>query len=359
MKKKILFGLLAVMLVALFIGAWAKPEASAQPKPEKITLGFVHIWPPTHYTQADQFPRYFKMVEKATKGKYILDVKWYPVGTLLGGAELYDGVVKGIADSGTSSFGYTPGRFPVILTLNQPGIAPPENSDAAAHTIWEHYRKWKPKELEDVKVLYLYATGPGWMHSRKPIRSVEDMKGLKIRVTGAGVGGVKAVGGEPIATVMGEVYLAAQKGIIDALVSPLETLEGWKHHEVFDYSTFVPHFYSEFFYVVMNWAKWKALPKDLQDAFDAVAEAAMKEGGQIWEYQQKHGMDFAKRGPGGHEFLYFSKAEVAKLKKLLDPLSGEYISTLKAKGLPGEEIVNGAGKIVEKYNELKYEPWKP
>jgi len=359
MKKKILFGLLAGALVGLYLGAWAKPEVSAQPKPEKIILGFAHIWAATHYTQVDQLPRYFKMVEKATKGKYILDIKWYPVGTLLGGSELYDGVVKGIAEAGTSSFGYTPGRFPVILTLNQPGIAPPENSDAAAHTVWEHYKKWKPKELEDVKVLYLYATGPGWIHSKKPIRSVADMKGLKIRVTGAGVGGVKAVGGEPVAMVMGEVYIAAQKGIIDANVAPLEVLEGWKHHEVFEYSTFVPHFYSEFFYVVMNWAKWKALPKDLQNAFDLVAEDAMKEGGQIWQYQQKHGMDFAKKGPGGHEFLRLTEAEVAKLKKLLEPIRGEYIATLKAKGLPGEEIVKEAGNIVEKYNKLKYEPWKP
>jgi TRAP-type C4-dicarboxylate transport system substrate-binding protein len=356
MRKKVLFSLLSAVLVVLFLGAW--PNA-APANPEKVALGFVHIWPPTHFTQAVQFTRYFKMVEKATKGKYTLDIKWYPVGTLLGGAEIYDGVVKGIGEAGTSSFGYTPGRFPVILTLNQPGIAPPENSDAAARTVWEFYRKWKPKELEDTKILYLYATGPGWMHSNKPIRTVDDMKGLKIRVTGAGIGGVKAVGGEPIAMVMGEVYLAAQKGIIDALVSPLETLEGWKHNEVFKYSTFVPYFYSEFFHVEMNWSKWKALPKDLQAAFDAVAEDAMKEAGQIWEYNQKKGMEFAKRGPGGHEFIVLPKAEVAKLKKLLEPIRGEYIGTLKGKGLPGEKIVKSASEIVEKYNKLKYKPWKP
>jgi len=185
------------------------------------------------------------------------------------------------------------------------------------------------------------------------------MKGLKTRVTGGGILGVKAVGGDPIATVMGEVYLAASKGIIDALISPLETLEGWKHHEVFEYSTFLPHFYSEFFYIIMNWAKWKALPKDLQTAFDAVAKDAVKEGGQIWEYQQKHGMEFAKKGPGGHEFIRLPEAEITKLKKLLEPVAAEYIATLKAKGLPGEEIVKEAGKIVEKYNKLKYELWKP
>jgi TRAP-type C4-dicarboxylate transport system substrate-binding protein len=352
MKKKVLLGLLTAILMMLFLCVGVQAA-------EKITLGFVHIWPSTHFTQADQISRYFKMVEKATNGKYILDIKWYPVGTLLGGSEIYDGIVKGIADSGTSSFGYTPGRFPVILTLNQPGIAPPANADAAARTVWEHYNKWKPKELEDVKVLYIYATGPGWIHSRKPIHAVEDMKGLKIRVTGAGIGGVKAVGGDPIAMVMGEVYQSAQKGLIDANVAPLEVLEGWKHNEVFKYSTFVPHFYSEFFHVDMNLGKWNALPKDLQSAFDAVAEDAVKEAGQIWEYNMKKGADYAKRGPGGHEFIILPDGEVAKLKKLLEPISGDYIALLKSKGLPGEEIVKEAGRIVEKYNKLKYEPWRP
>jgi TRAP-type C4-dicarboxylate transport system substrate-binding protein len=356
MKKKVSLGLLAATIVGLFLGVWAN-EALA--KPEKITLGFVHIWPPTFYTHVNQFPRFFKMVEKATNGKYILDIKWYPVGTLLGGSEIYDGIVRGIADSGCSPFAYTPGRFPVMLALNEPGIAPPENPDAAARTVWEYYNQWKPKELEDVKVLYLFATGPGWIHSKKPIRTVEDMKGLKIRVTGPGVGVAKAVGAEPIAMVMGEVYIAAQKAVINALVSPTVTLEGWKLHEVFSYSTFVPHFYSEFFYVVMNRAKWKALPKDLQAAFDAVGEDAVKEAGQIWQYNSKKAIDFAKQGPGGHEFILLPKEEIAKLKKLLEPTRGKYIATLKAKGFPGEKIVNAAGEIVEKYNKLKYEPWKP
>jgi len=127
----------------------------------------------------------------------------------------------------------------------------------------QHLSRIFRKELEDVKVLYLGATGPGWMHSKKPIRIVEDIKGLKIRVTGGGILGIKAVGGDPIAMTMGEVYLAGKKGIIDANIGPPEILEGWKHHEVFKYSTFVPHFYSEFQYIVMNWAKWNRLPKDL------------------------------------------------------------------------------------------------
>jgi len=353
-KKKVLFIFVAFTLLALpFSGACAPAPAEA------IKIGFNHIFPPTHYAAAEQFPSYFKMVEEATKGKYTLDIEYFPVGTLLGGAEIYDGVVKGICDAGESSFGYTPGRFPVMLTLNQSGVAPPANSNAASDLIWEFYNKYKPEEMSDVKVLYLNATGPGYLHSKTPITTVEQMKGLVIRCTGGGVLGVKAVGGDPISMPMGEVYAAGQKGIIEALVSPPETLDGWKHHELFDYSTFVPFFYSEFFYTVMNWDKWNSLPKGLQDAFDAVAEDAVKEAGQIWQYQQKVGFDVAKASPGGHEVIYLSDAEVAKLMAAISSVRADYVAELNAKGLPGEELANEAAKIVAKYNKLEYEPYVP
>jgi len=357
MKKRALFGILAVTLLFLFLGAWATVAPAASP--QKIDIGFVHIWPATHMTQTEQFPRFFKKVEEATKGKYILNIKFYPAGTLIGGAEIYDGVVKGIVDAGSSVPSYTPGRFPVMLTLSQAGIAAPTSSDSAARIVWEFYKKYKPKEVEDLKVLYWYATGPAWLHSKTPVRKLEDIKGTDIRATGASAVALKALGANPVAMPQPEVYVSAQKGIVKGSVAPLEVLQGYKQAEVFDCSTFVPFLYSEQFYTIMNWAKWKALPKDLQAAFDAVAEDGMKEGGQIWQHIQKLGMEYAKKKPKGHEFIYLSKEEAARWVALLNPIRGERIATLNAKGFSGEEIVKEAGKIAEKYNNQKYEPWKP
>ncbi|MCX7856369.1 MAG: TRAP transporter substrate-binding protein [Deltaproteobacteria bacterium] len=350
--KKVLSMIFFMVILLLFCGSNAYTT-------EKITISFAHLWGSTHFTHTEQFPRYFKLVQSKVKDKYELDIKFYPVDTLLKATDLFDGVEKGIADSATSSCGYNPGKFPVMLTLTQPGIAPPKNADAAAHAGWEFYKVMKPKEFENVKVLYFYATGPGWLHSNKPITKIEQLKGLKIRVTGSGVLGVKAVGGEPVAMPMGDVYLAAKKGIIDALVSPAETLEGWKHAEIFKYSTFMPYFYSEYFWVAMNLNKWKSLPKDLQDAFEAVADMAMKEAGQIWQYHQKKGEEFAKKMPGGHEFLYFPDSEIKKLVEILKPVETEYAKSLKEKGHDADKIIKTAKELVEKYNKLTYPAWKP
>jgi TRAP-type C4-dicarboxylate transport system substrate-binding protein len=354
MVKKTLFILLALILLALPLFAACK---AAPVEAQKITLGF-HLAQPATGLQATVSSRYFKMVEEATKGKYTLDVKYYPVGTLFGGADIYEGVVKGVVDAGSSIFSYTPGRFPVMLTLSQAGIAPLASADAGCRTTWEFYNKFKPKELDDVKVLYLINVPPAWLHSRTPIHKLEDIKGIDIRATGASATAIKALGANPIAMPQDEVYLSAQKGIIKASVAPLEVLKTFKQGEVFDYSTFIPFCYSEQFFVIMNWAKWNSLPKDLQKAFDDVAEKAVKEAGQIWQSNEQTAMDWAREN-GKQEYIYLSDEEAARWKELLKPIRDAYIADLNAKGFPGEEIVSAAGKIAEESNKQKYEPWKP
>ncbi len=356
MRKHFLTSIFVISITASFLCLFVAPFVNAQ---QKVTLSVSHYWPASHYIQTEQYARYFKMVEKAANGKYTLDIKWYPGETLLKATDTYDGVIKKIADIGVTSLGYHPGRFVASLALSQSGTVPVQSSVAACKTVWEFYKKLKPKEFDEVKVLYLSGTGPGWIHSNKPIRKVEDLKGMKIRVTGAGVAGVKAVGGEPVAMPMSEVYIAAKKGTIDALLAPNEVLKAWKHAEVFKYSTFMPFFYSEYYFLYMNRDSWQALPKDLQAAFDAVADNAVEMTGQIWDYFSKDAEDFAKKLPGGHEFIYLSDTETAKMNKALNNITEEYIATMNSKGLNGKEIVAEVRKIAAKYNKEPYKPWKP
>lgn len=298
------------------------------------------------------------MVEQSAKGKYEIALEQYHPGMLLGGKEIFDGTTEGVVDMGSAALAYNPGVFPVMEALAQAGIAPPKSSDAAAHATWEYYNKFKPAEFDGVKVLYMYATGPGWIHSKTPIRTVEDIQGMTIRATGNTARAITTLGGSPTAMTQAEVYLALQKGLAEATIAPIEVLQGFKQAEVTEYSTFFPMGYTEQFYMIMNWDTWNSLPKDLQKAFDAVAEDAMKEAGQIWQYIQKEGEDFSIK-EHGHEFLYFSDAEAAKIIALLKPIRDDYIKRVTDLGLPGEELANEAGKIIEKYNALTYEPYVP
>jgi TRAP-type C4-dicarboxylate transport system substrate-binding protein len=341
--------LLLNFLIILFIFLFAIPLFNAFAESQKITIRF-HMAQPLTGLEATVDTGYFKMVEEATKGKYLLEVKYFPVGSLFGGAGVYEGVAKGVVDAGASILSYTPGRFPVMLTLSQPGICPLVSAQAGSRSVWEFYKKFRPKEFDDVKILYLYSVPPAWIHSKTPINKLEEIRNLDIRATGASSKGLKALGANPTAAPQDEVYILAQKGIIKASIAPLEVLKVWKQAEIFTYSTFVPFAYHEQWFIAMNWEMWNRLPKDLQQAFDDVAERAVKQAGQIWQSHETTVMNWAHKL--GHKFIYLSNEEMGRWQKLLEPIRSAYVTELKSKGFPGELIVDEASKIAQESNTL-------
>jgi TRAP-type C4-dicarboxylate transport system substrate-binding protein len=251
MKKSfIISALLILALTILLLGGACTPKEEAPAG--TITLKLTHYFPASMYFQVEQCPRYFEMVEKAAKGKYTLNIEYYPVGTLIAPPDIHDGTVKGITDIGLATPGYTPGRCPVMETILVPGVAPEDDCYTGSLIFWEFYKKYKPEEYADVKMLYCYSVGPGYIHSKTPIRSVADMEDVKMRVYGTMVPAVKLLGGEPVAMPMADLYEAVTKGLLDAVVGPPETLKSHKHAELFDYSTFVPGLYHGLQVLIMN-----------------------------------------------------------------------------------------------------------
>jgi len=85
------------------------------------------------------------------------------------------------------------------------------------------YEKFNPKELDDVKVMYLHAYGSGLLFTKdKPVSKMEDLKGMKIRSHGTTAKVVKALGGIPVTMPMPELYQSLQKGVVDGAIYPIE-----------------------------------------------------------------------------------------------------------------------------------------
>ncbi len=115
----------------------------------------------------------------------------------------------------------------------------------------------------------MHAHGPGILASKKPVKSLADLKGLKVRATGLSAKIVEALGGTPVAMSQPETYEALSKGVVEATLCPIETLKGWKQGEAIEYvvdSTAIG--YTTAMFVVMNKEKWAALPADVQKVFD-------------------------------------------------------------------------------------------
>lgn len=367
MKKLIVLVACLAVVAALVVVGCGEEETTTTVAPATtvapteatvIKLTFAHEKPPTHVDATDNFPGFFSMVEEATGGKYKFEIEWFPVNTILAPPDIYDGVKTGVVDCGQSSMGYTPRAFPVMQTMMQPGISPPKDTAAMVAAGMELYAKYQPAEFADTHVLFLYACGPGWLHWNKPAETAEQLKGLRIRCSGTSTEAVKLAGADAIAMPMADVYEAAQKGTIDALLSPAETLEGWKHNELFDYSTFMSTLYaSDFFWVAMNLDKWNSLPEDLKAAFESVAAAAAARAGGIWDYAHEHAMQVSEEI--GHTFAYMPEAELAKLTEAIKPIKDQYMAYLDEQGLPGQQIIDDCVSIMDKANAVEYEPWEP
>jgi TRAP-type C4-dicarboxylate transport system substrate-binding protein len=273
-------------------------------------------------------------VEKRTNGA--VKITMFPGGTLTPADKCYDGVVNGLSDIGMSVLGYTRGRFPLTEVIDLPlGY---KNGLAATQLINLYYQKFQPKELSDVKVLYLHAHGPGILNTKKPVKNLEDLKGMKIVCHGLSAKVVGALGGTPVAMPMPERYDALQKGVAEGAVNPIEALKGWKLGEVIKSTT--ENFgsaYSTAFFVVMNKDKWASLPPDVQKTIDQINQEWIVKTGKVWDEIDKEGREFTLSK--GNQIVSLTKEEDEKWAKLVRPILDEYTANMKTKNLPGDEAL--------------------
>jgi TRAP-type C4-dicarboxylate transport system substrate-binding protein len=208
----------------------------------------------------------------------------------------------------------------------------------ATKLINEFYKKFKPKELDDVQVMYLMAHGPGLLNTKKPVKKMKDLKGMKIRATGTVAKIISALGGIPVAMPIGETYDALISGVAEGVMCPAESLKGWKLGEVTNFTTEdYPIAYTIGFFVVMNKTKCNSISPGDQKIIEQINEEWIVKHGEAWDEVDKEGRDFSKRL--GHKYIPLSKAEGKKWVKAVQPLFDEYMKEKTAKGLPAAEAL--------------------
>ena len=223
---------------------------------KKYNFTYSIFFPASH----DQFKtaeKWARQIEKETNGK--VKITMFPGGTLTKAKNCYNGVVNNISDIGMSCFAYTRGRFPVMEACDLPlGY---KDGKTASTAVNHFHRMVNPKELEDVKVLYLHAHGPGRLHTIKPVHNLEDLEKMKIRSTGLSAKVVNALGGIPVAMSQGSTYESLKKGVVEGSFGPTEVLKGWRQADVVKSTTNTENIgYTTSMFVVMNKRKWKKTP---------------------------------------------------------------------------------------------------
>ncbi|MCF8054926.1 MAG: TRAP transporter substrate-binding protein [Deltaproteobacteria bacterium] len=322
MKKVIFFT--SLLLVFALSACSSKPTT---------TLTYSIFFPPTH-SQVKVATDWAQEIEKRTKGEIKINI--LSGGSLTPAHQCYDGVVKGISDIGMSAFAYTKGRFPVMEALDLPlGYS---SGKVATRVANQFFAKQNPAELNEVKVLYLHAHGPGLLHTAKPIKTLRDLKGQKIRATGSSASIITSLGGVAVAMPQGETYEALKRGVVDGTIGPIEVLKGWKQAEVIKSTTDCSAIgYTTAFFVVMNKQKWDGLSAEAQRVFLDVSAEFIDKHGEAWDADDVIGRQYTiEKGNG---IVSLDATEVKRWEKAVQPITAEYAKGTQLKGLPGVAIL--------------------
>ena len=310
----------------------AKTEDGAEPaKVYKLTYSV--FFPPMHI-QAKTAMDWAAEVEKRSGGRIQITV--HPGGSLTKADQCWQGVLSGISDLGMSCFAYTPGRFPLLEALDLPLGWPDGQTATRVATLLA--AKYNPAEIQGAKLLYVHAHGPGILATKKAVRSLDDLKNMKIRGTGLSAGIATALGATAVGMPQPETYDALQKGVVEGTFCPIETLKGWKQGEVIEFITDTKAIgYTTTMFVAMNQKSWDALPADLQKIITDVSAEWVDKHGQAWNQADAEGLEYVKGL--NREIITLSPEEEARWKAYVEPLVLDYVKRCSEKGLPGAEFL--------------------
>lgn len=338
MRKSVwLIGLLAALLVC-FSGV---TNAKAADEKKSIHLKFSTWHPPVSREVKTVWIPMLEELKKRSNGRITYTL--YAGGALGKGPEHFDIVKNGLSDMGYFTATWTPGRFPLTDVLSMAAWV--DGKDLAANIGNQVYAKALEKEFKDVKVLELNGCIQAFLWTTKPVHTLEDLKGMKIRTPGGmQTNYIKSLGAEPVFMPLGDVYLAMETGTIDGLVTCPPLVLAFKLYEVAKYGVQAT-FGCVSEGVVMNKKSWDRTPKDLQKIIEDVVGNP---------FATTHGLDkktYAQmmkeiEGKGVKVYQLPPKEEERWFARFQN-VTREWVAALEKQGKPAKEAVLMYTQIVE------------
>jgi len=321
---------MALMLVvfSLMLGTYSLGHAA-----DPIKLKFASGFPPMHRNTA-MMEKFSKELTAKSNGK--LEITHHGGGTLLSMLKMASGVQTAVADFGLSHISYSAGRFPVSEVMELPvGFPSPW---VGAHAMIDFTDKFKPKEWDAYQLLMISSSPLCVVQTlKKPVKTLEVLKGLKIRAQGRIADGTAALGGTPMPLEMVDVYEALRRGVLDGNLGNFEQLKGFKIGELLKFTTAAVNVSMvNVFYVVMNKDKFKNLPDDMKKLVMDFSKEFNEEWARSWNEIEIEGREFFLKEGG--QILPLAEAESARWVKAVDPVFDKYKKDMVSKGHKAEEV---------------------
>lgn len=322
-------------LLASTVGS-AVPAALAQDKSVELTFS---VWiPATHTLVKDFMMPWAKEVESATDGRvrvrFLPKAVTNPVGH-------YEAVRNGLVDLAFISNSYYPGRLDLIKFAMLPFSG--NSAESTSVAVWRTYEKYlQPVDLyRGVKLLGLYGHGPGGVFTTgRKIRSVDDFKGLRLRIGGGMQADVaRLLEVDAIVKPAPESYELMSTGVVDGVFFPPESIVSFRLDTLVKDATLFPGgLYADVHSIIMNPAAFEKLaPADQAILLKLSGEHIARLGGRTWGAADTSALEKLKAQNAN---LHVADAGfVAATRERLAPLTDEWLGVAKAAGVDGPKVL--------------------
>lgn len=325
-------------LAAVLLATAAMSAGTAQAQ-DKIKLKVATFLPATHFQVVHGTNVWMDEVKRLTNDQ--VEFEFYPAQQLGKASELMELMLAGVIDVAEVAPAYVTGKLPLMGVLEMPGVVQSSCSGATAmHAMGTpggliYEADYKPN---GVMPLGYFIYPPYSIISRSPIKSVDDLKGKKLRTSGGAMELVATtLGGTSVRIPSPEIYQSLQRGTIDAVMFSFMSardgdLDSIARHAATGYSFGAPS-------VVISMAdkKFKSLPEDVQQAMikaGPVAESSYCN--HVDDNDASTAKTFADEGM---DIYTLSDADVARLNEELSPITQDWAAGLDGRGKPASEAV--------------------
>ena len=328
MKRRNLMKTVAAAALALGL---APATLSAQ----EVTLRLHQFLPPPAPVPAHILKPWAAAVEARLDGK--LKIEHYDAMSLGGRPnDLIDQAIDGTADMIMTVVGYTPGRVPTTEVFERPFMM--TNPVATAKAFWQLTEaELQNEEYKDVKILGAWVHGPGMIHSKEPIASLEDMAGKKLRgPTRVITDMLNELGATPVGMPLPAIPESLSKGVIDATVIPWEVTTAVRVSELVGNHTEFggpESLYTATIILAMN------IDAESGEKLSAFAAQVM------WDYDAPARQIAVDRG---NNIITLDEAEVARWKEKAQPVIDRWVADMETKGIDGRALIQQAKDLIVK-----------
>jgi len=321
------------------MGAALALTALQTPAAAETVLKFASFVPTQYVLHKPVFLKLGEDIAKATNGE--VKIKIYAAGALgKGPVEQYQRAVRRIAEITYGLPGYTSSVFPKTLLIELPGVT--RGHQDATRKLWKVMDTHLRKEFKRTRPLALFVTPPAVLMMRdKPVRSLADLKGLKIRASSKSAAAIlTAYGATPVQMPATKVYTSMSTGVVDGALMGTGSLLIFKLIEPTKYVTMCLPEMPTTLFMVMNEDAYKELKPAHRAALDKLTGLGISlRSAQLEANFGEIGLK-KFRGLPGKQVIELSAGAQAEFAKAAQKGVASVIKDIEGKGVPATTIYN-------------------